>query len=313
MDEMQDFSQEMLFKVLMNLRDDQTDLLNLLLQSAVDTEEGLKLANSGIAAVKKDTEQINTKVDIMLEKFDNLESAFNDLKNESREIEQKLTLLNSKLTRIEDSIGDEDLEDYYGLCQSIYNSWDELEDLTRRLIPVAEFLFSNLQKYNKADYSPVILELCKAIENEFLSKVFRKYTLDVLRRKEDILDDFLSADRAKKILKNQTGIFVKAISKASKSSKQPEYTLGQMNTIMSLMNKAQVVAASPLLQDFKTYLESKTVVQDLLNVQYIKKINDLVQEYRNPSAHPSFMTLEKAQECKEIIPDRLDYFMECFV
>lgn len=312
MDEMQAFSQEMFFKALTNQMNDHTDLLNLLFQSAIDTEEGLKLANSGIASVKKDTEQINTKLDVVLEKLDNLESEFNDLKNENREIEQKLTLMSSKLTRIEDSIGDEELEDYYGLCQSIYNNWDELEDLTRRLIPVAEFLFSKLQKYNKPDYSPVVLELCKAIENEFLFKLFSKYTVDILRRKTRILDGFLSTDKASGFLKNKTGMFVKAISRASRTTK-PEYTLGQMNTIMSIMNEETVVAASPLLQDFKTYLESETVAQDLLNVQYIRKINDLVEKYRNPSAHPGFMTLEKAQKCKEILPDRLDYLMECLV
>ena len=55
------------------------------------------------------------------------------------------------------------------------------------------------------------------------------------------------------------------------------------------------------------------MVTDLLNVQYIKKINDLVEKYRNPSAHPGFMTFEKAQKCKDIMPDRLDYLMECVI
>ena len=105
-------------------------------------------------------------------------------------------------------------------------------------------------------------------------------------------------------------MFVKAITKSVRTNR-PEYTLGQMNTIMSLVNDASIVRVSPLLQDFKSYLEQETVVEDLLNVQYIRKINDLVEKYRNPAAHPGFMNLEKAQRCKDIIPDRLDYLMDC--
>lgn len=312
MDEIQAFSEEMFFKMLTNQLKDHTDLLNLLYQTAIEEKKESKLSYSYITAIKKDTEQIISKLDVVLEKLDDLESEFLDLKNENREIEQKLILMTSKLTRIEDSLGEEELEDYYGLCQSIYDNWDELEDLTRRLIPVAEFLFSKLQKYKKPDYSPVILELCKAIETEFLFKLFSKYTLDLLGRKTRTLDSFLSGDMSSSFLKNKTGMFVKAISRASRTNK-PEFTLGQMNTIMSIMNQDNVVAASPLLQDFKTYLECQTVVHDLLNVQYIRKINDLVDKYRNPSAHPRLMTLEEAKECREIMPERLDYFMDCLV
>lgn len=310
MDEKVAFSQEMFLKALMNRINEHTDLLNLLLQSAEFTEEGITQINYNVETIKHSTEQINDKLDIMLEKIDGLERAFLDLKDETREVDQKLILMSSKLDRIEKSINEEELEDYYVLCQSLYNNWDALDDLTRRLIPVAEYLFSSLQRYNKPDYSPVILELCRAIENEFLLKIFTKYTMDVLRRKGREIDSFLVTDRSSEFLQKKTGMFVKAITKSGKTRK-PEYTLGQMNTIMSLVNDSNVVSASPLLQDFKSYLEQETVVNDLLNVQYIKKINDLVEKYRNPAAHPGYMTLEKAQKCKEIMPDRLDYLMDC--
>lgn len=309
-DEKQALSVEMLLKSLMSTANENKDLLSLLLQSAEDTEGGLKNIQEGVADIKKDTEHINAKLDVVLEKLNAIESAFADLKQETREIEQKLILMSSKLDKIEKEIGEEELEDYYVLCQSLYNNWDELDELTRRLIPVAEYLFSKLQKYNKPDYSPVILELCRALENEFLLKIFRKYTLDVIRRKDRNLDSFLATDKASGFLKNKTGVFVKAINKSVRTNK-PEYTLGQMNTVMSLMNDSNVVNASPLLQDFKNYLDSATIANALLNVQYIRKINDLVEKYRNPSAHPGFMTLDKATKCKEMMPDRMDYLMDC--
>ena len=105
-------------------------------------------------------------------------------------------------------------------------------------------------------------------------------------------------------------MFAKAVIKAHRTGK-PEYTLGQMNTIMSLMNNRSIVAQSPLLQDFDSYLQSKTVQEDLLDTTFIQGINRIVNDYRNPSAHPEFMTVEKAQECKDIMPEKLDYLMDC--
>lgn len=312
MDERQALTQEMMLKAILNQSNEGVDLLQLFSNVLGDIDEGVKQANAGIAAVKQDTEQINSKIDKVLEKLNGLENAFSDLKNENRELEQKLILLDSKLSRMEEALsGDEELEDYYGLCQSLYNNWDELDPLTRRLIPVAEYLFSKLQKYDKPDFSPVILELCRALENEFLLKIFDKYTRDVLKRKGRELDKFFALDKANSFLTNKTGMFIKAIRNASKPMAKPEYTLGQMNTILSLTNDPKVVSQSPLLQDFKDYLTTATVANDLLNAQYIKKINDLVEKYRNPSAHPGFMTLDKAQKCKDIMPERIDYLMEC--
>lgn len=305
MDERQALAQEMLLKALMNKTNENSDMLQLMASVLGDVEFGINQANTGIS-------EINKKMDAVLERLDTLAASFTDLKNENRELEQKLLLMDSKLTRMEESLSDdEELEDYYGLCQSLYNNWEELDPLTRRLIPVAEYMFSKLQKYDKPDFSPVILELCRALENEFLLKIFDKYTRDVIHRKGRDLERFFTVDKSTQFLTRKTGQFIQAIRKASKPMAKPEYTLGQMNTILSLTNDDNVVSQSPVLQDFKNYLTSATVASDLLNAQYIRKINELVEKFRNPSAHPGFMTLDKAQQCKDIMPDRIDYLMEC--
>ncbi len=141
-------------------------------------------------------------------------------------------------------------------------------------------------------------------------KIFTKYTLDLINRKGNNLQTFLTTDRATSDLQDKTGQFVKAVNKASRNHK-PEYTLGQMNTILSIAGDAQVVRRSPLMKDFVDYLEKNTEARRLLDSQYIKKVNDIVSKYCNPSAHPEFMPLEKANECREIMPDRLDYLMDC--
>lgn len=286
------------------------DIVQLLLISADDGEKYQKDILAGLSGIKQTTEDINSKMDIVLDKLTVMEDEFAALKTEQRDLEQKITLMLSKLSKLESSISDEDIADYRVLAESLYSNWDVLDSLTKRFIPLAEYLYSKLQKYEKADYSPVILELCRAIENEFLLKIFSKYTMDLIRRQSRNLTSFLSSDRADPFLTSKTGQFVKAITKASRTNK-PEYTLGQMNTILSLLKDDQVVTASPLLQDFEAYLNNNTEAASLLDPAYIQKINDIVNKYRNPSAHPDFMSIQKANECREVMPERIDYLMEC--
>ena len=307
MDIANEYSKEMLFQ---SLQSDEkiVGLLEFLVHRAMISEDLQAKTDKKIDRLQETADDINSKIDKVLEKLDTLETDFADLKNESRDVEQKLLLLTAKLNKLE--IQSEDLEDYYTLSQNAYDNWDDFDVLTKQFIPLAEFLYSKLQKYDKPDYSPVILELCRAIENEFLLKVFKKYTLGLIDRKGRNLDRFLSGDRLSSDLKSKTGQFVKTVSRAARTH-NPEFTLGQMNTILSMVNDTSIVSQSPLMRDFLTYLQSNTEASRLLDPDYIRKVNDIVNKYRNPSAHPQLMSLEKANECREIMPDRLDYLLEC--
>ena len=312
MDVVQQYSNEALFMMMkkINERNDQLlDVVQLLMLSAEKGECSNKAILQGLDEVKYITKEINKKMDVVIEK---LEIGFADLKNENRDVEQKITLMISKLSKLDFYVMNEEIEDYYALAQSLYSNWDALDGLTRKFIPLAEYLYSKLQKYDKPDYSPVILELCRAIENEFLLKIFKRYTLDLIGRKKNKLDDFLAVDRASFDLKRVTGQFVKAISKAAKTNK-PEYTLGQMNTILSITSNSDIIRKSPLIKDFVDYLNKNTKVNNLLDSKYIKKVNEIVNKYRNPSSHLEFMSIEKANECREVMPERIDYLIDCII
>ena len=153
------YSNEALFLLIkkMSERNDQVlDIVQLLMMSAEDGENNQKAILNGLSEIKQTTEEINSKVDIVLEKLNGLEREFTDLKKENRDLEQKITLMTAKLSKLD--IQGEELEDYYALSQSLYSNWDELDALTKKFIPLAEYLYSKLQKYDKPDYSPVRLE-----------------------------------------------------------------------------------------------------------------------------------------------------------
>lgn len=288
------------------------DVVQLLLISADDQEKMLKEIAERVLKVEQSASDINSKLDTILDMLTRLENEFEDIKSEHRDLEQKLMLMISKLQKLEDSIPDEKIDDYRELAKSLYANWESLDALTKKYIPLADYLYSKLQKIDRADYSPVILELCRAIENELLLKIFKKYTLECIRLKGRNLNAFLANDRADPRLTIPTGQFVKAISRAAKSGK-PEYTLGQMKTILSMINDSQIVQISPLLQDFENYLNNNTEATLLLDSDYLAKIEDIVNDYRNPSAHPDFMSIQKADECRKIMPERIDYLMDCVI
>ncbi|MFB6732579.1 hypothetical protein ACFCVW_29675 [Bacillus mobilis] len=269
------------------------------------TLDGINHEVEGLQSYRKRMEE---KIDNIGKKLSDLLISFDELKTETRGFEEKIVLMNLKLKRIEQHIDAEELEDYYILSQSNYCNWDMLDDLTRKFIPIAEYLFSKLQKLSDADYSPVILELCRAIENEFLIKVFRKYTLDLINRQGDNIYRFLVEDSRS----NKTRIFAKVVTKAIKTQK-PEYTLGQMNMILSSLKRSNALSESPLLQDFENYISRQYDSRSLLSAAYMAKISQIVNDYRNPSAHPEFMGFEKAKECKDIMPARIDYLIDCLM
>ena len=313
MNVVQQYSSEAMFSLLNKIseRNEQVfDIVQLLMMSVEDNESMHQNILQGLYDIKEVTKDISLKMDLVLEKLTLLESEFNELKNENRGIEEKIKLMTIKLSKMEGTVREEELEDYYALAQSLYANWEELDQLTRCFIPLAEFLYSKLQKYDKPDYSPVILELCRAIENEFLLKIFKRYTLELVSRKGNNLNQFLATDRSTFELKDKTGQFVKAVSKAYRT-KKPEYTLGQMNTILSIMRDEEIIKKSPLLKDFEDYLKNNTEAKMLLDSNFIQQVNEIVNKYRNPSAHPEYMSIDKANECREIMPERLDYLMDC--
>ena len=283
------------------------ELLGYLVQHAVNSEVIQKEMRNELSIMRKTTDDINSKIDVVLDKLNNLENDFSDFKNEERDVDEKLFFLSAKLDKLE--LKSQDIDTYYALAQRTYMNWDDFDDLTKQFIPVADYLFSKLQNYEKQDYSPVILELCRAFENEILLKVFRKYILELLDREGDNLDDFLFSDRAF-CKETETMSFVLSITRAKKTRK-PEITLGQMYFVLLSCCNSTKLSLSPLLRDFKHYLEKNTKSKQLLDSSYIEKIHELVDEFRNPSAHPNIMPKKKAQKCREIMPDRLDYFVDC--
>ena len=255
--------------------------------------------------------RVENKVDSIIEALSRLQTDFQELRHSELSDDEKILVMVKKLERVETNIEQQEVEEYYALCQSKYDDyWVEFDELTRKFLPISEILFVKLKAIQDADYTPVVLELCKAMENEWLSKVFRRYAEDITNRKKgNMLDNFLWKDKSK--LVKVTGKFAKAINNSVNGIFV--FTFGQMRTTLQQLSDSQLLHDSPLLKDFYDYLKKNSKLDDLIKSEYMEQIDELIKNYRNPSAHSEFVSLQMAKDCREIFPERLNYFEKCLM
>ncbi len=276
---------------------------------------------------KHQTERIENKVDSLTDALKTFISSFDAFKKETRDVEEKLLLIASKLTEVENNIVSNDYELYTEICRRNYYGWEEYEELTKKFLPVSEILYSRLQDpaiaSNNVDFSPVVIELCRAIENEFLLKIFKKYVREFTKTCSDskAFEDFYSPDSSSKIKvlvndrERTIGFVTKTLANVIRSTikypdYEPRFTLGDMHFILNSLVCEERINNSVLLQNLKEFIE-KYFDCKLLNDDYISNISRLVNNYRNPAAHPEYVSQEVAEECKEFMPEQMDYLIEC--
>ena len=288
------------------------DKLKFLIDISEDT-------NCEVKILRKDVKDIKETVTVLVEDFRNF-------KNETRDIEEKIILMTKKLCKVEDSVEKEQLDDYTDVCRSKYDNWDAYDDLTRKFLPVSEILYSQLQKFENPDYSPVVLEMCRGFENELKLKIFSEFIKQYAVKHKDDLDKHLMNDQINKyrnvftgqddVVSTITSKFQKKISSYIKHLKKREemplvFTLGEMNFILENVNKRPIREKSQLLTDFYSYLEGITNITDFLNLEYQKKISELVEDFRNKAAHPNFVDIKVMEDCRSKFPEDLDYLIDC--
>lgn len=300
-------------------------LLQLLQQNKLiikDTSEtnirSVEIYND-VKDIKKDVKDLKESIGVMLDDFKNF-------KNETRDIEEKIVLMVSKLKPVENSVDREELETYTDLCRSKYENWDDYDDLTRKFLPVSEILYSQLQKFNDPDYSPVILEMCRGFENELKLKIFIEFVKQYAVAHKDDLKEHLKNDNSStyyNVFTHQneavsllTSTFQKKISSCINSMKKQDnkpivFTLGEMNFVLEKVGNKPIRDKSQLLTDFYIYLEGITNITDFLSIEYQRKISELVEDFRNKAAHPNFIKKEIMEDCRSKFPEEIDYLMDC--
>ena len=246
--------------------------------------------------------KVNKKLDNLLEVFNDLSSDFLRIKNIERNEEERIFKLCQTLDQKLNIIYKEQtltIENYIEGIKRWLDLWDILDIESKKFLPIAEFIFDELNRIPEADYSPFIVQYCRALENEILKKLFEMYHaegLNGVNRKELVLEDLANEG---------TSVFAKMVIKDDM-----RYELGKMSRIMSYLKEGgNTLKNSKLLQHFRAfvvkYFEKQILANDFLND--LDKIRD---EFRNKAAHPHILELHIAKECQVLLRKNLNLFLE---
>lgn len=197
------------------------------------------------------------------------------------------------------SISHQSLSTYVTIVCSWLTGWDRLEKDSQSFLPQAEMLYDGIAHSDADDYSPFIIQYCRALENEILGKLFAAYTETVHARMGD-LASLLDAERQD----DKTGRFAKALRK-----REVAYTLGDMSFILNLMKEGgKTLERSALLKDFRGFVVSY-FGERVLDQEYLNQINTINKDFRRKAAHPYILAAEAAQRCREQVRQCLNTFI----
>ena len=254
-----------------------------------------------VKTLKKEVETLKKKVKTLTQsllKFKrklNLADDADDTKVENAIDEMELQISKSLAVFSHQSVSD-----YIPMIRSwlAESGWEHLEKNSQSFLPQAEMLFDGIKQSDADDYSPFIIQYCRALENEILNKLFSVYTNDIHSRIKDIAD-FLCEDLKEKYKDkeeekvNPTYMFANAI----KDHTIP-YTLGQMLYILNSMKEGGgTLHRSALLKDFRAFVILH-FGEHILEKTYLQQIAKINSEFRNKAAHPNILDAEIAQRCR---------------
>lgn len=281
-------------------------------------QEQLTQISNEIFIIKSTTLRTEEKVDSIINLITSLDNEFKETKNTTLDLHEKILKLNRQLDSSISEILDNhkvSIASYREILEQWFSfEWDKFEDLSRSYLPSAEYLFDNLKKLENPDLSPFILQYCRALENEMLNKIFRNYVKSIQNRSIDFDNQFswdIQLKENKKPKSESSYKFARHIQKCLRTDESKWFfELGTMRIYLEYLT-GNTINKSPLLQDFKSYLLT-FFDSNILDAEFLIKIKETTEEYRNKAAHPNKISFEDATLGKVKIKKLLKKFLEMY-
>jgi len=226
-----------------------------------------------------------------------------DLKINSDDTNIEETISNI-VNLIKDKYDFKDVKEYIESVTKWFKYWDKLEVLSQNFMVQSEYLYSSIKSSEFDDYSPFVLYSCRALEYELLQKIFVGYHdyINAKYTEKEILFDYNKESLNSKTVKDiETGIINSF--KRYIISGNPKYTLGDMRLLLNILPSKSKPKGSKrfqallALQELNDFIETK--IGDIPS-KFIKDIENISSNYRNPSAHIGVINKQKADEFYEI-------------
>jgi len=217
---------------------------------------------------------------------------------------------------IKDKYDFKDVKEYIESVTKWFKYWDKLESLSQDFMVQSEYLYSSIKSSEFDDYSPFVLYSCRALEYELLQKIFVGYHdyINAKYTEKEILFDYDKESLNSKTLKDiETGIINSF--KRYIISGNPKYTLGDMRLLLNILPSKSKPKGSKrfqallALQELNDFIETK--IGDIPS-KFIKDIENISSNYRNPSAHIGVINKQKADEFYEIYKKMMNDLLSGF-
>lgn len=274
-----------------NFKIKKTGILQLLNDIAVfeDIEDRM-------AAVQLITEELSKLEDIMdsaIQASQAITSKLRELEEENGKYKDLMKELHEEMDRIRKSMTDRDKDIAVNACTKRYGSlWDTLNSSSKEFLYTAKYLLNKL-KDMEGDFAPVVIEMCRTVENELKSKIFNGFISDVAYDSSCKSDDS-PISGAVKSYKESSEFFI--------SLKQMHIELGNMNPRKSNTYSSRLYDYTSTVGWNSDQLASKELKDSGIN---------FVDTFRNDSAHTKAFSEKEAMKCEEQTYKRIRAFMAC--
>lgn len=260
---------------------------------ALSSEERMKQAN-----------QVMDEWNAPALKIESFKDDFSSLKKKDEDPDVKISQYAQKLDALKDAIGKKDFQEHMWACEADYGeAWHRLDPMTQSLIATASVLFDLMSPgFGELDFSPIVIEFCRAFENEMKGKLF---------------DGFVKQEENSPLLNEKKGdgafpskddkILFRAIEQDVREGSF-FLSLGEMVNLLKgiLVSRGQTY----LLNDLKPYLErSGWYVAGLCADEFIRESKKYTFDYRNSSAHPHILGRGVAESCQKDTKSEIDYLL----
>ena len=207
-------------------------------------------------------------------------------------------LLSDDLSITNEFVAGNDFALYSDICKAEYAPcWDQMDDKTKKFLVTSYYIFSTIRR-TKMDFSPVIVELSKSIEEEMSSKLYYDFILECktklpLQRTSNFDNELERA--VFNYRKDITAYYV------------------PLSTMFDALMPSQRLKNNIYYQMLQQKLvDGKWDTSKLCTQQFVAKGKDYAKNCRNEAAHSAALTEKKAQECMSKTKELLTEFLSAY-
>lgn len=200
---------------------------------------------------------------------------------------------------------DEQFKDMSPMDQSLYlakareayiGSWEKLDDKSRTMLATALSIHDAFRNSTDRDWSPVIIECCRAFENEYKIKLYDDFVPTV--------DPYKSSDA-----KDPYTFIMQAAGKYKESGCYFLSLADMIKCIKELKNNFKRCSLSDALSSY--LFDNQWNKTKLMDQSFTNNSLAYTDQYRNRSAHPNIMGENDVTECIRLTKQLLLHFISC--